>query len=319
MNKTNTGKIVVYVLCSYGLSWLVWAFGFSIGFFRPEVRFLPLFHYAGSYGPFAAGLLTVSLFEKKKGRQSYLKRIFRIHGNCFWYIFPVLTPAVLFLAAGGVKAAFFGGFPDFRTFFDPPFHIVLQESGRPNTGAIGIVYGIVTNWLLWSLTFGIGEEAGWRGFLFTRLTGGNNPREAAVITGLFWAGWHAPLFVFDPGFREMAGFGMIGWFVGLMSGSILLSWMTVNAKWSIIPAVLWHGAFDTVASGKDPFVPPFCSMAVVVLAVFIWVRFGPGLTRHTSAGRPFDQGIVSRPEENLFYRPAAAMDTTADRMHRSPQ
>lgn len=39
-----------------------------------------------------------------------------------------------------------------------------------------------------------GEEFGWRGFALARLLKNNNPLPATLILGIFWAGWHLPLF-----------------------------------------------------------------------------------------------------------------------------
>jgi len=77
----------------------------------------------------------------------------------------------------------------------------------------------------------------------------------------------------------MGGFGVVGWLIGLVAGSILLSWMTLNAEGSVIPAVLWHGTFNTVVAGTnaDPFVSGLCSMLVVAAAVYLRLQFGTEL------------------------------------------
>jgi hypothetical protein len=97
---------------------------------------------------------------------------------------------------------------------------------------------------------------------------------------MIWAAWHLPAFFFDDNLRQVAGFSLIGWLLGLVSGSIVLSWMTRKADGSVIPAVLWHGTFNTVVAGSDadPFISGFCSMLVVAAAIYLRLRCGPDLT-----------------------------------------
>lgn len=323
MNRTIIRKVVVFVLGSYGISWLIWGSGYFIGYRVVNGGFRALLHYGGSFGPFTSGVLTVSLFEKRTGRRAYLNRIFRAPDTMYWYLFPLLVPVVLLFAAAGIKGTILGSSVDYAVLFASPVNIAFPH-GPGTKNAIGLAYGALTNLLLWSLTFGIGEEAGWRGFLFTRLSGtgifgANNPRSAGVVTGLFWAGWHLPLFFFDPSFRDLVGFTMVGWFIGLMSGSLLLSWLTVNAKWSIVPAILWHGAFDTVVSGTDPFVAGFCSMAVVALAVYIWIKYGSKLSTTTPDLRRFCGEITYNRNGSLSDGATDIRETNGNLTGRSSQ
>ena len=57
--------------------------------------------------------------------------------------------------------------------------------------------------VVWILTFGLGEEAGWRGWLLPHLAERLSTFWAALTVAGVWIVWHAPAFVFNPTYREM--------------------------------------------------------------------------------------------------------------------
>jgi membrane protease YdiL (CAAX protease family) len=138
---------------------------------------------------------------------------------------------------------------------------------------------LAVSWLLWIFGYGLGEETGWRGFLFQYFLKKKTAFVSSILTSIFWAAWHLPAFFFDKNLQQMVGPAVMGWLIGLVSGSVLLSWITLNAGKSVIPAVLWHGTFNTVVAGADadPFISSFCSMLVVVAAIYLKLKFGPDL------------------------------------------
>lgn len=104
--------------------------------------------------------------------------------------------------------------------------------------------------LVWAVSFGVGEEAGWRGWLLPRLAHQISVFWAALIVAGVWIAWHGPAFFFNPTFMSM-GTGLLGWMVALVCGSYLLSWLTVGAQWSIVPVVLWHAGFDLLTAADQ--------------------------------------------------------------------
>ena len=55
------------------------------------------------------------------------------------------------------------------------------------------------------ISFGIGEEVGWRGFLLPRLQSPWNALAATAIVTLIWADWHTPLFSIDLAMWKWTG------------------------------------------------------------------------------------------------------------------
>ncbi len=275
MNRNANSTVVVFVFLAYGISWFVWLPLLLNTRFHLFV--LPFQQHLAAYGPLAAGLITTSIFSGKTGRMEYMRKGFRFPKRIIWYVFSIAVPAAFFFLSAAGKTLIFGSFPDMENFTVAVF--AQNGTGIFNIPAFlwGVPQRIIVNMILWTVTYGIGEETGWRGFLFRHFQKRQLAYTAALITAVFWAGWHLPLFFFDPDFMQMAGFGIVGWLVSLASGSVLLSWMTLNAKGSIIPAILWHGTFNTIVSGADFFVSGFCSMAVIAAAALIRIGSGQDL------------------------------------------
>jgi membrane protease YdiL (CAAX protease family) len=100
--------------------------------------------------------------------------------------------------------------------------------------------------ILINMIFTFGEEFGWRGYLLPRLSplGGIY---AAIITGVIWGLWHAPVIVLDgynyPG-HPWLGLGMMVIFT--VSLSMIFAWLRFRSG-SIWPSTLAHAAINAQA------------------------------------------------------------------------
>jgi membrane protease YdiL (CAAX protease family) len=264
MNNGHQRQTLIFILFSYGISWCIWIPLVLNHRFGANIPSFPFQYYFAPYGPLMAGAITVLIASDKGAVRDYFKRVYRLPRKWLWYLCALGTPWIAFAVSALVKKALFGEFPGME-------HFIIEESGLPKNLFIG--------WLLWIFSYGLGEEAGWRGFLLQHFHKRRSAFRSSLLTSMFWAGWHLPVFFFDENFRQMEGFGIVGWIIGLVSGSILLSWMTLNAEGSVIPAVLWHGTFNTVVAGTnaDPFVSGLCSMLVVAAAIYLRLQFGTEL------------------------------------------
>jgi membrane protease YdiL (CAAX protease family) len=126
---------------------------------------------------------------------------------------------------------------------------------------------------LWILTFGIGEETGWRGFALPRLQKGRSALSATVILWLVWAFWHLPLFFYSYPLPVLPGF-----LIGLLAGSITFTWLYNSTRGSVLMTALWHGAFNfttACVSCKAGISAAAVSTAVMIGAVLIVLIFKP--------------------------------------------
>ena len=67
----------------------------------------------------------------------------------------------------------------------------------PDYGIGGATINFAIEVVLATLTFSLGEELGWRGYLLPRLLSIGLTR-ALVLVGLIWAAWHMPLIFLTP-------------------------------------------------------------------------------------------------------------------------
>jgi membrane protease YdiL (CAAX protease family) len=132
-------------------------------------------------------------------------------------------------------------------------------------------------WLTWILTFGLGEEVGWRGFALPRLQEERDARSATLVLGLLWAGWHTPTFFYN---YELSVFSVVAFTVGILSGAAVLTWLYNSTGGSVLAAIVWHGTYNAAAASGNGVVSAVVTAGVIAAAIFIANRFGPESFSH---------------------------------------
>lgn len=86
------------------------------------------------------------------------------------------------------------------------------------------------------------EEIGWRGFAQDRLQRAWSPLAAALVVGLLWASWHAPLYGLE-GYYEAFGAARphpLEHVAGILVSSVLYAWAYNRTGGSVLAVVLLH-------------------------------------------------------------------------------
>lgn len=130
--------------------------------------------------------------------------------------------------------------------------------------------GLLPVLLLVLLLNGFGEEIGWRGFLFDRLAPAGTFR-AALLVGLAWLAWHAPLFAVHAGMQKMIGPALLGWAASLVAASFLLGHLHLAAGRSIAAPALLHALFNLATA------PPALAGAPAAAASALVIAWGAAL------------------------------------------
>ncbi|HEX2997386.1 MAG TPA: CPBP family intramembrane glutamic endopeptidase, partial [Anaerolineales bacterium] len=127
--------------------------------------------------------------------------------------------------------------------------------------------------LLSSLAYGFGEEMGWRGFALPHLQHGRSALSATLILAVFWALWHIPMFFY----RFEFGVGqVIGFFIGLLSGTIWMTCLYNSTGGSTLSNALWHFVWNIVniiglvVSVEAVSVMSALVMVAAVVIVIVW-------------------------------------------------
>lgn len=92
---------------------------------------------------------------------------------------------------------------------------------------------------------GLNEEPGWRGFAQPRLNDRYSALTASLIIGVVWAGWHLPYFFIPVApHSEFTLINQVGWFVGILLLSVILAW-AYNGTGSVLIVMVLHAMANT--------------------------------------------------------------------------
>jgi uncharacterized protein len=160
---------------------------------------------------------------------------------------------------------------------------VVSTVFTPNFFIFGIGFGLLA---------GILEEIGWTGFAFRKLNLRHDGFNSAIILGLLWGLWHAPVVDFLGAAYPHGVYWLpfyLSFVVIIVAVRILIVWMFTNTK-SLLAAQLTHASSTGFLAVLAPaavlpaqevgWYTVYGAMLWIV-ALVIRVRLGPRLTRQT--------------------------------------
>lgn len=220
-------------------------------------------HYAGAAGPITAALLVTSRAEGRAGVADLLGQ-FRVRPATGWLLVALGSPLALFAIGATVARAATGAWPAFDE--------IAQTQNLP-------ALGLLPTLLVHVMTFGLGEETGWRGFALPRLQARHDALRATLLLSAGWGLWHVPSFFGNPGYATLGPVDLVGWSIGLVLGAIFLTWLYNSTRGSLMAIVLWHGLFNTLVASEAAtgLIAAVMTTGIMVLAV---VALGMSGARH---------------------------------------
>lgn len=125
----------------------------------------------------------------------------------------------------------------------PLASFILPEGGL-GTPLLQFLVGIV----IMTLTFSLGEELGWRGYLLPYLLFVGRTR-ALVLVGLIWAAWHMPMIFLTPLYHSVGNrLIVLPLFVGtIVAASFVFGYLRILTG-SVWPASLAHSVHNVAWS-----------------------------------------------------------------------
>jgi membrane protease YdiL (CAAX protease family) len=252
-SSVRWGGIALFVVLAFAISWAIWlglaalGVGFTI---RTAI---------GMFGPAAAAALVRGPLRHEGFADAGLRLSAPGRNAVGMYIAAYVVPPLVF--AVGIALSLVIGYQHWT---DPvaalqtiiakqlapagqsvPAGISLHQLAQIDLIselALALSFG-----LLFNMIFTFGEEFGWRGYLLPRLAplGGG---WAALITGVIWGLWHAPLIVLYgynfPGHPWLGILGMIAFTTAL---SFVFAWLRFRSG-SVWPSTLAHAAVNAQAN-----------------------------------------------------------------------
>jgi uncharacterized protein len=259
MKNTSLPKETLYLILYFVLAYAIsWAIGIPLALDHQGVMapMLPDWaHYFVAYGPLLSAVIVTWMSEGQSGLKKLGERLALWKVRPIWWVAafsPLIIGAVVILGfvlvtGEPISIATLG-----EVNFLPPLGI----------GALA----------LWFLTFGIGEETGWRGYALPHLQKNRSALSASLILSILWALWHLPQFfyLFDPAIA-------IGWLLGLICGAILFTWLFNSTGGSILIAAVWHGCFNFMSASNagNGVLAAVLSTLVMIWAVVVMWWFKP--------------------------------------------
>ena len=247
-------RLAVFLGVTFGLSWTTWAIaGVITGAVTQGVSAsmpMVVIVAVSMFFPLV-GALTANAVAPKEQRIDLGVRP-RIRGNGRLYASAWLLPAVLTFIGGTL---FFLVFPQLFDGDATQLRSALEASGVP-ADQLGLV---VMGQLLAAVTVGplintipsLGEEVGWRGMLLPLLCERMSERRAAIVSGIIWGLWHAPIIAMGHNYgMSYPGFpvtGILTMVVACTSIGCLLSWLRLRSG-SVWPCAVAHGAINAITN-----------------------------------------------------------------------
>lgn len=265
MNTKTTwlqrNSLVGYFILAYAISWAIGIPLALIAQGKVDLQIPYFVHYFYAYGPMLAAFIMTGLTKGRTGIADIFKRLTTWQMRPTWWLLA-LSPLPAYFLIVIVLRIIQGAWVDLS--------LLGQVNFLPNLG-IGALF-------LWILTYGIGEEVGWRGFALPRLQETMSALNATLVLGVLWALWHLPIFfyLFDPALA-------VGWFFGLMCGAILFTWMYNSTDGSLLSVALWHGSFNFItasAAGEGLGAAIMSTLVMVWAIVLIFICKPANLSTH---------------------------------------
>ena len=264
--------LLAYFSIACAVSWLAWLpriasqqgwWGWSV----PE-----WWHYAGAAGPITAALLLTVRTEGWAGVSDLLSQ-FRVRPATGWLLLALGSPLALFAIGAMVARGITGAWPAFAD--------VAKTQNLP-------ALGLPLTFIVHVMTFGLGEETGWRGFALPRLQARHDALRATLLLSIGWGLWHVPSFFGNPGYAAFGAIDLAGWAIGLVLGAIFLTWLYNSTGGSLTAIVIWHGLFNTLVASEAAagLIAAVMTTGIMVLAVAALVSSGGrNLTGLSRAGQ----------------------------------
>lgn len=247
-------SLISYFVIAYAFTW---AIGFTMAASVQgviDVKIPPSVHFLTAYGPLISAFVVTGLVSGSAGIRELVGRMVRWRVGILWIFIALFSPVLLYLIAALIMRLSSAAWPDFSRY-----------GGTIEIAGLGWLGG----WIFHILTFGFGEETGWRGFALPRLQKGRSALSATLILWAFWALWHFPMFFYKENYMAMSGPTILMWLLGILAGSILLTWLYNSTSGSILMVALWHGTFNAAVTITEPMIAAVVSTFVMIAAVII--------------------------------------------------
>ncbi len=222
----NNKKTYIFLLITIIWSWTFWLIGLNLlvnGINQESIGKFLIFFFTGVYGPSISAIVTTIIFEGFEGLSNLLKKLFIWNVPFKNYLYIIILPIIFVIIGIGLYNIFIG-----------------------DIGSFDLMAFLSIPTILWAGFYAgpLGEELGWRGFLLPELQKKHTNLKSAIIIGVIWFIWHIPLWWAPFGTlvsgESISFLPVITYFLMLICLSIIITWLVINSKGSVLVALLFH-------------------------------------------------------------------------------
>lgn len=270
-------NVKLYIAIAFGLIWAVGLVFYLLG--TNVASFAGASQLWASVSMFIP--LVATLICQKSNKEPLLRNIgvsWKVNRWWFlgWLTFPVIALLTLLFTY------WISGLNNADISETLPFGNVCGPVG---VGAIVILSGMLAGVTINAL-FAFGEEVGWRGYLLKQFEG-RSFLSTAVVIGIIWGLWHAPLILMGHNYPQHPQWGVLMMVVVCILMSFIIQYFRVKSG-SVIVAAIMHGTCNGVAGLTMIFISldkyndlidgatglvGILAMLVVALAIFLFDRY----------------------------------------------
>jgi uncharacterized protein len=232
----------LFFVLAFAITWVVWV-PRALG-----AEWAVNLGYAWSYGPALAAVAAAAIVGRSElGRLRRALTTWRIGWQ--WYLVILFGPMALALVESLLLTVF----------SDTPFSENLPSPLTEPLAATVILLLILT------ITDGLGEELGWRGFAIPHMLQRTTAVVASLVLGVLWAAWHLPLF-WTAG-ASLEGSSVAVLFARLPAAAVVYTWLLQHTKGSILAAALFHGTLNLFTR---PPAPAGTEVTAALISTMLW-------------------------------------------------
>lgn len=219
-------------------------------------------------GPLLAGIAMTALTTGRLGLRDLASRMRRIRVPARWFLVLLIPPALIL----SVLAL---------------FHALVSPVYTPNFFYIGLSFGVIAGFI---------EEIGWTGFALPAMMRTRNPFGAALLLGLLWSLWHAPVIDY-LGTATPHGSYWLPYFLAFAAAMtamrVLIAWLCTNTN-SVLLAQILHAVSTgslvvfspaRVSAGQEALWYSAYAAALWIAVLVVRFVFGPSLSGRPVPGR----------------------------------
>lgn len=260
-NLLKRSPLASYFIITYAISWTIWSpiVASAQGWVSWNVPYA--LYYFGSFGPLLSALIVTALTEGNVGIRDLLSRIVKWRMASRYYAFAIFVPIGLFVVAYLLDRLITGTWSD--------LNLLGKADYLPYLGPFGVLG-------LWLLTYGLGEETGWRGFALPHLQKDRTAASATLILALLWATWHFPAFFFRDTYVEMGLFGFPLFAFMMIFSTMVFTWLYNSTQGSVFIVIIFHAVFNwlSVSEAGGQLAASIMSAPIVLWALYVARRYG---------------------------------------------